>query len=211
MINQPYITAYCHIQKGVVVINGLCDLEINNSPNTSEFLTTLYKHYEFGYPKFHKMDLLCKLGFIASELLIKQNEITKIYKANEIGIIVANRSSSLATDKVHQKSIQHETEYFPSPSVFVYTLPNIVIGEIAIRNNIKGENTFFVSEYFDSNFMFNFINGLLNEGKMKCIIAGWIDFYEDEYKAFLYTVELDKKDGILEHSAENLKELFEQN
>jgi hypothetical protein len=211
MINQTYITAYCHIQNGVVVINGINDLEVKNSSTATDFLTTLYKHYEFGYPKFHKMDLLCKLGFIASELLINQNKVTKNYAADEIGIIVANSASSLEVDTIHQKSIQHKNDYFPSPSIFVYTLPNIVIGEIAIRNSIKGENTFFVSQYFDSNFMCNYINGLLNGGKIKCIIAGWIDFYEDEYKAFLYTVELDKKGASLEHSAEKLKELFEQN
>ena len=41
-----------------------------------------------------------------------------------------------------QETIQHADSYYPSPALFVYTLPNIVTGEIAIRNKYYGETSF---------------------------------------------------------------------
>jgi len=71
-----------------------------------------------------------------------------------------NASSSLESDEKHQEFIRDRKKYSPSPSVFVYTLPNIMAGEIAIRHKIKGENTVFIFERFDPGFIFHYISEL---------------------------------------------------
>ncbi|HET6227724.1 MAG TPA: 3-oxoacyl-ACP synthase, partial [Bacteroidia bacterium] len=130
------------------------------------------------------------------------------YKPEDIAIVISNSASSIDIDQEHQRSITDKNNYFPSPSAFVYTLPNILIAEIAIKNNIKGENAFFIFDTFDAAFMSNYINSLLNTGKAACCIGGWVDFYEGNYHAFLYTVE--KQSGILtsKHTPEELEKLF---
>jgi hypothetical protein len=208
MDNKNYITACCSIRSGNIQLNGNTVFTDNTSTNAVDFLKSAYKHQQINYPKFYKMDSLCKLAFIASEILLKSNNIKAQHQAADIAIIIANSASSLQIDTDHQTSINDADNYFPSPAVFVYTLPNILIGEIAIRNNIKGENTFFIFDKFDAYFMSNNINSLLNNNRASCCIGGWVDFYEDKYEAFLYTVE--KQKGILKdtHTPEELKRLY---
>ncbi len=207
MSDQNYITSFCSIKSSEVSINSFVDYSDREQNSAVGFLKSVYKHYQMAYPKFYKMDSLCKLAFITSELLIKTNKITEKYKKEDIAIVVANSVSSLETDTEYQTTID-KNNYFPSPTVFVYTLPNILLGEIAIRNGIKGENTFFVFDKFDANFMSSYINSLLNSDRAQCCITGWVDFYEDKFESFLYTVE--KKPGILsiENTSEQLTKLF---
>lgn len=202
MSHTNYITSYCSIKSGKVLINNTIDYSDATSDNSIDFLKSTYKHYQLNYPKFYKMDNLCKLAFITSELLLKSNKVTEKYKSEDIAIIIANSASSLEIDTEHQSTISDKNSYFPSPAVFVYTLPNILIGEIAIRNSIKGENTFFIFDKFDADFMSSYIDSLLNSNKAQCCIAGWVDFYENNYESFLYTVE--KQAGSL--NIENTKE-----
>src|SRR5690606_9811213 len=102
----------------------------------------VYKENNSAYPKFFKMDNLCKLAFLASEFLLEDSKIGSTTQEN-MGIVLSNKSSSLNTDRKHQATINDKDNYFPSPALFVYTLPNIMIGEISIRHQIKGENVFF--------------------------------------------------------------------
>jgi 3-oxoacyl-(acyl-carrier-protein) synthase len=189
-------------------VNG--ETLFTNIPGTSkiDFLKSVYKSAGISYPKLYKMDSLCKLAFIASELLLRSNPLKEKYKEEDIAIVIANSASSLEVDTEHQSTITNMENYFPSPSVFVYTLPNILVGEIAIRNQIKGENTFFIFATFDALFTTSYINSLLNSGKAACCIGGWVDFYEDDYEAFLYTVEKDHETIKLNHNAENINQLF---
>jgi len=154
------------------------------------------------------MDDFCKLGFLACELLLNHNNISTAYNKEDIAIILASSASSLQTDTKHQATIEDANNYFPSPSIFVYTLPNILIGEIAIRNQVMGENTCFIFRQFNTEFMSADVNSLLNSGRASCCISGWVDLYEDNYEAILYMVE--KKAGKfgLEHTSENIKSLL---
>jgi hypothetical protein len=207
MEQQNYITSVCSIRKGTVSINNLAVYTENTLPPV-DFLKSVYKQFELHYPKFYKMDQLCKLAFVASELLIKKNPLSETYSKEDIAIIIANSASSLEIDTEHQRTISDKNNYFPSPAVFVYTLPNILIGEIAIRNSIKGENTFFIFDKFDADFMSTYINSLLNSNKATCSITGWVNFFENEYEAFLYIVEKKQTGLAIEHTTEQLKKLY---
>jgi hypothetical protein len=205
---KNYITSYCSIKEGIIKSNDQIYFSNTNAISLSDFLVSAYKHSQISYAKFYKMDTLCKLAFITSEILLKKNKVTDKYKSEDIAIIISNSSSSLDTDTEHQKTIADKENYFPSPVIFVYTLPNILIGEIAIRNKINGENTFFIFDNFDAEFTSDYLNLLLDSSNADCCIAGWVELFEGKYEAFLFTVE--KQNGILniENNKENLYKLF---
>ena len=139
-------------------------------------LTTLYKQMIGNYPKFYKMDGLSRLGFVASEILLnaEKGETDK-----ERAIIFFNHSSSIASDMNYKESINDKDNYFPSPSIFVYTLPNIVTGEIAIRNHFHGETSFFILPNKDERMMEEILQASCRDAQSKSFLTGWID-YEDE-------------------------------
>lgn len=155
-------------------------------------LTSLYKQMIGDYPKFYKMDGLSRLGFVASEILLnaekeetdeeeKQEGRKEEERKNleERAIIFFNHSSSIASDRNYKESINDKDNYFPSPSIFVYTLPNIVTGEIAIRNHFQGETSFFILPDKDEKMMEEILQASCRDGQSKSFLTGWID-YEDE-------------------------------
>lgn len=176
------IKTYGIIAQGVVTKNGI---EVFSSKEPIQnFLTTLYRHLDVAYPKFFKMDHLSKLGFLSAELLDVQVDDTN---RSDTAVFIWNKSASLDTDENYQTTIA-EANYFPSPSVFVYTLPNIVIGEICIRHKIFGENTFFVTEKFDANAMVMFVNQTFRDTDVKQAIVGWVECYKENYEAILFYI-----------------------
>lgn len=203
------ISAYCVISDNKIVINGETYFKDNASQDFNEFIKAAYRFSNINYLKFFKMDRLCKLGFVAADLLIKQTQILEKYDSKNIAIVFSNRASSLDTDRDHQQSINDRDNYFPSPSVFVYTLPNIVTGEISIRHKIYGENIFFISNQFDENLLYNYVNTLFSSSSADCCMAGWIDIDKNSYKAIIYIIEKstnNSKDIIFD--TENLKKLY---
>ena len=154
----------------------------------AEFLVSLYQYLELNYPRFYKMDLLSKLGWLATEVLLKERLAMKDHRPEEIGVVLANANSSLDTDIRYFATVKE----LPSPSLFVYTLPSIVIGEICIRNNFKGESAFFVAERFDAGFMEGYIRSLMDDHLLKACIYGWVDLLGEQGEAILFLMEKDK-------------------
>ena len=182
------ISAYSRITPGQVRVNGRIEYHDENFITFAEFIKPFFKRLNLGYPKFYKMDSLSKLGFIASELVFRQVNLD-LYDKKRVGMVLANASSSLDTDLVHQQSISNRSQYFPSPSVFVYTLPNIMIGEICIRHQLKGENAFLISEKFESRLLFNYVNELLQHNRVDVCLTGWVDLLKEQFEALLMFVE----------------------
>jgi hypothetical protein len=180
--NKTYIQSYIKIENNEIVLNG--ESVFKTEPTEfADFAKQALRHFEIQYPKFFKMDALSKLAFLGSELLL--SPITIAEKENNIALVLANKSSSLDTDIKHQESISDKENYFPSPAVFVYTLPNICLGEISIRHKLKSENSFFIFDAFNSGFMFNYSEILLNTNKAEKVLCGWTELFNDNYKAFL--------------------------
>jgi hypothetical protein len=166
-------------------VNGK-ELSIPKQDLPSYFFADAYKQLEINYPKFHKMDNLSKLGIIATEAALKGTDFLKRNSPGDVAIIMSNKASSLDTDRTYQNTIKDKNHYLPSPSVFVYTLPNIVIGEIAIKHKITGENAFFVNDAFDAQL-------LVNQAQItpsKAAICGWIDYDNGICDALIYLVEM---------------------
>ena len=153
-------------------------------------LTALYKQIIGNYPKYYKMDGLCRLGFVASELLLKaeRDEGSFTEDTNKTrAIVFFNRSSSIASDKKYLASIVEKDNYFPSPSVFVYTLPNIVTGEIAIRNGYHGETSFYILPHKNELLMQDIIETTFMDEQTTSVLTGWLDYEDSEhFEADLY-------------------------
>ena len=143
------------------------------------FIREAYKHLGENNMKFYKMDNLCKLGYVAAEYLLKNTH----HRPEEIGIILANASSSLDTDCKHQAIISKEGDKAASPAVFVYTLPNVVLGEICIRHKIQGENTFFVRRQSDAASLEDYARIVMAKGKLRTCIIGWCELLDGHYQA----------------------------
>ena len=165
-----------------VIVDGR---ELDCEGEGMELLTNLYKRFIDDYPKYYKMDALCRLGFVASELLLKmENGRCKMDDGRREmresrAIVLFNQSSSIQADLSYQASIQDPENYFPSPSAFVYTLPNIVTGEIAIRNHYQGETSFYILPEKDEQLMEQVIAASFEDRGTQSMICGWLDYQDD--------------------------------
>lgn len=166
----------------------------------ADFVERFYNNLNLSYPKFYKMDHLSKLGFLASEVLIR-NSSAKTFSAYDVSVVLSNASSSLDTDKNYFET----TKKAASPALFVYTLPNIVNGEISIRHGFKGESAFFVTPQFDPDLICSYCDELLKE-KSKLCLAGWVEVMGENYDIFLYLI--GKDEGDKEHTVDNIKSLY---
>ncbi len=201
MENRHKIYDYCRIFKSESSLNGNTIFKSKIS-HFKDFAKQLYSLLEVDYPKFHKMDNLSKLAFLATEILSKNNPVEK-----STALILSNSSSSMDSDVKHHKSISFTLEYHPSPAVFVYTLPNICLGEICIRNGLHTENSFFIFDAFRPEFLVPYCEALLDEGVSESIICGWVEIFGDHYDAFVYRV---GKTGNIPHTIEQLHNLYNQ-
>lgn len=180
---------YTVIRNDLALINGRrLELESKGSAMLSE----LYRSEVSDWPKFFKMDTLSKVGFLASELLLKS--IGQGYAGGEEctscrAIVLFGTTASLCADKNYQETIQDRDNYYPSPALFVYTLPNIVTGEIAIRNHYRGETSFYVLERFDAALMARHIINAFQDDVTESVLAGWVDSNgNDDYNCFFTLV-----------------------
>lgn len=134
-------------------------------------LVALYRQLAGDWPKFFKMDTLSKLGFVAVEKLLKGEGVT--VDPEKTALILANRSSSIVNDRAYQATIADKANYYPSPALFVYTLPNIVTGEIAIRHHFYGETSFYVLG--NEAEMQPVVESTLRRSKVNQAIVGWVE------------------------------------
>jgi len=179
------VTQYCRIRENTISKNGNA---LFNNPNEpfSRFADNAYRFLNMAYPKFHKMDNLSKLGLLASDIMLNNNNLWNKYTPFEVGVVLSNQNSSLDTDIKYYEQVKKGVA---SPAIFVYSLPNIVIGEICIRNGIKGENSFFISDHFNASQQVQYVNNLLKSNVVKACICGWVELMGNTYYAFLYLVE----------------------
>ena len=219
-----HIISSCTISHGTVYKDGArLYQQAGESPGNpgsqslSEFLLSLYRFLGLDYPKFYKMDQLSKLGWLASEVVLRDSSLRAPnlsdpslpgeWQPEDIGIVLTNANSSLDTDIKYLETVKD----IPSPAVFVYTLPNIMIGEISIRNKFKGENAFFIFDRFDGAFLEQYVGQLLDTAVLKACICGWVDTLGEEYRATLFLVAQDRpgtpQPGAL-FTKENMDKIF---
>jgi hypothetical protein len=178
------VVSYCSISKdGVIVCDGKIFEDREADTNILTYFDNISTHFGINYSKFAKMDAMSKLGFLTAEILLKNIPCpTTKYSPYECGILLSNSSSSLNTDFGYWNTFKQ----IPSPSAFVYTLPNVVNAEICIRHGFKGENVFFIADSFASSGIAEYADILLTNGNLKFCLYGWVELLKETYNAVFF-------------------------
>jgi len=161
----------------------------------------MYSALLCNYPKFFKMDKLCKWAWVAAEYLFGgKDEVYMGLNKHRVAVCLTTGHGCIDVDKRYLDGIK-----IASPGLFVYTLPNIMLGELCIRHGFKGEQQCLVSEKFDAEELCFTVKGLLDRGMDGCL-CGWVDVYGDVYDVCLFWVT--KKGSGYSFTAGNMQELY---
>lgn len=155
----------------------------SESETRDAFARALYKEHGMKYPKFYKMDEFCRLGIVGMEYLT--STIHDMTQGNRTGLFLVNSRSSIQTDVNFYNSYSNDEDSIASPSLFVYTLPNILLGEISIRYQITGEHSFFLKEDFELEFIYLYVKMLFQTGRIEGAVIGTCEVTPDAYRARL--------------------------
>ena len=172
---NPKCVATCHINNDNVMANGKTLL--SRGAQCENWLADIYHAIGMQYPKFFKMDNLCKAGTLAAEILLRDVDFDRETVKSDWAVVLMNSASSLDDDRHYQTTIQDADNYYPSPAVFVYTLANIVTGEISIHHKIGGETSFYVFSTFSEESTQQIARQTFEANpELTHIICGWVDY-----------------------------------
>ncbi|TVR37220.1 MAG: hypothetical protein EA392_13230 [Cryomorphaceae bacterium] len=199
MSMKLHIVSTVQLRDGCWHRDGLAVTEWRETESLTSWLSDQYRQLNMAYPKFFKMDSLCKLATLAVEVLVDDK---RIVDPQQTGILIFNRTSSIVSDCAHQELITDTLNPLPSPAVFVYTLPNIMLGEIAIRYRLSGENLCVVTDAANPDEILMHAK-LMMESGMNELIVGWVDLIDQQARAWMMHV---KK----QHGETNISQLSTQ-
>lgn len=206
-MNSPLkLLRSCSIADGTIQVDGT-DVFMGPVDSFGAFARAAFRALGVEYPKFHKMDNLSKLGFLAAEHLLAGQDLPTAGTGSRTGIILANATSSLDTDLRHETQLR---QGLASPALFVYTLPNIVVGELCIRHGITGENLLFIAENYDATPQVAYVANLFAHQRIDKCLGGWIDFFDEDYRAFFYLVGPSSAPTLPDYTAANVEAIFTQ-
>ncbi len=154
----------------------------------STLITKVYRNEIGDWPKFFKMDSLSKMGFVGVEMALKQANIT--LDSEKTCVIMANRISSTKDNREFAATIEDHNQYFPSPALFVYTVPNVVTGEIAIRHQLYGETSFYILDKQED--LEPIVQSTAQTTHADTLIVGWLE----EEEANIRILEISKNRNI---------------
>lgn len=188
--------------KELRLLNSETDLAIQCEDDDPNFLKTLYKQLEIGYAKFYKMDGLSRLGFLGAEFLLKE----KTKETENCDLLFINKHASLAVDTAYQESLLS----MASPALFVYTLPNIVQGEICIRHKIYGENYTFIEKEFSPEKLYETAETMLATNNGNNLLLACLDYKNDnDYELLMLHLVKNADNQAIKFNLQNLKSIFE--
>ena len=95
-------------------------------------------------------------------------------------IVLFNMTSTAIVDKEFLETISDNDAYYPSPSLFVYTLPNIVTGEVAMRYGWQVETAFYVLRERNEQAIHQIVTATAHAHPGERILYGWVDRPEKE-------------------------------
>ncbi len=180
------ITATCIIRPGTIWVNGTPHYKYNLPECTDAvaFAEHAYRSLGLTYPKFFKMDPVSKLGLLAADRLLSTPPSVAPPQRH---LLLFGNTGSLMADWNHQRALNEGRTV--SPAVFVYTLPNIVVGELCIRHQFMGENGIFLTPAWQPQTALMMVNSLLTDDPAGQCVTGWIDVHFGGYEVFFCRVE----------------------
>lgn len=195
------IDHFVHLDNKALVKDGKPSLTGALPVYTAE---EVYRIMQYNYPKFFKMDLLCKWAWLGAEALL-DNGNGYLYDGidkTKIGVVLSTASGCLDVDRKYLET----TNSIASPGLFVYTLPNIMLGEICIRHGFKGEQSCMISGSFNTEETFFWVNDLLQNRGMEACLCGWVEATGDKHDVCLFWIR--KNNNGTTFSAANLQQLY---
>ena len=162
-----------------------------------------YRRLNGQYPKFFKMDVLCKWAWLGAEMLMRSTAEHLADKEN-FALALHTHNGCLDVDKKYWDTVKT----IPSPALFVYTLPNIMLGELAIRHGFKGQQTCVVLDHFDAEELYYNFSGLAANGPLSGGIAGWVNATEHESELCFFLIS--HRPSEMTFDIKNLTHIFQQ-
>ena len=148
-------------------------VEIGPENKGAALLTEIFKESLANGSRFFKMDLFSRLAYVAVGLLAK--DAPGEYVPEETGLLIFTLNGSVLADRKHLSTFAKPDEYYPSPAIFINTLPNVVLGEMAVTHRIKGETTLVMLPGRDEETMDSILDATLAATRPSVLITGWVD------------------------------------
>lgn len=155
-------------------------------------LTNAWAAMEVKLPRFVRMDRSSKLVSIAAAPFFKAEGALTTYPKDRIGMVIMGTHGSMDTDQRYLDQLQAENH--ASPGLFVYTLPNIALGELSIQHGLHGSGLCLLSDSPDVDQMKNACEILLHDHGMEAVICGWANIFAGSAAA-TFMVVTTGKDG----------------
>jgi len=111
-MNKLFINKYCHIKNKQVFVDGKLVFAEPDADSLRAFAKSLYRHLKPSYNKFFKMYEISKLGFLAAETLLSNEDLSEWQE--DISVVLSNSHSTLITDKNHQATSTMMIIFFPA-------------------------------------------------------------------------------------------------
>lgn len=195
-----FIRSYIRWKNAVISHNGINIYQLQQAA-IREIPAEAYREAGISYPKFFKMDILSRVAFIAAELLDIPHD--NIPDKTKVGTVISTSSGCIDVDKKFEESRQK----IASPALFVYTLPNIMLGELCIRHGFKGAQVCFIEEHPAPSDTFFHVNDLMTRQRADACLCGHIDASEESIDASLIWVT--RESGPLAFTEEQLKNIYQ--
>lgn len=163
----------------------------------------LYRELGYSYTKFFKMDTLCKWAWLGAEALLMPSPGASLYAdldKRNIAVVLATRDGCLEIDHRYVDTLQT----IPSPALFVYTLPNIMLGEICIRHGFTGEQLCEVQESYDPEVQLAWVKDLLEHRNTSHCLFGWLDALADQYDITLVWIDMKNVSKLSKHQLQSI-------
>lgn len=153
-------------------------------------LPEIFKKYLADGSRFFKMDIFSRLAYVGTGLLAK--DTLEDSAPEDRGLLICTLNGSVLADRKHLSTFSEE--YYPSPAIFINTLPNVVLGEIAVTHQIQGETTLVMLPSLDDAFLETLSRTTLAATTPSALIAGFVDCEsENVFLASLKLLKLKKR------------------
>lgn len=203
------ILQYSYIcQQRFVAGNNVLSINLDSTEMTDgNILTAIYRKIGVDYPKFFKMDAFSKTGVLLSDLLFYQQNSQKVNDVKNKGaVIVFSISGTYQTDVKFENTISDAQNFFPSPAIFVYTLPNIVTGEIALRHGMHGETAYYSTQKFNPAQIESIVSDAIPNDS--CVFVAWIDCDSPQQYGIMFVVANSNDEISHTFNAQNLEDIY---
>ncbi len=136
-------------------------------------LTEIFKTCLADGSRFFKMDLFSRLAYVGAGLLAK--DMLSDCEPDDIALYFFTLNGSVLADRKHLSTFSDPGAFYPSPAVFINTLPNVVLGEIAVRHTVKGETTLVMLPRRDDGRMEEIVRVTAAATRPAALLYGWVD------------------------------------